>query len=346
MTAGPQADIDDGTLEAKAKALPCVSIVVPLFNEAASLESLVARCEVVARSIEGISWEYVFVNDGSTDESLLVLHKMARAMPQVKVVDLSRNFGKEAAISAGLHYAVGDAVICMDADLQHPPELIADFVEAWRDGAEVVVAVRRTTEKKTLLRHLGSIAYHFIMKRISDHASVSQSTDFRLIDRKVCDALLLIHERQRLFRGLVDWLGFKRVNIQFDAAARQHGSPTYSLAKLWNLAIYSFVSHSHFPLRFVLYLGWFICGSSALGLTWMVAAVKFVSPRWYYTPLAQAMVFNTFLIGVVLVSLGIVGLYVSKIHAEVNGRPLYAVRVTLNCSNIRARDLSSRPHTS
>ncbi|MEO6573956.1 MAG: glycosyltransferase family 2 protein [Polyangiaceae bacterium] len=338
MTAGPQADLDDGTSEAKATVTPCVSIVVPLFNEAASLEPLVERCEAMARSVPGITWEYVFVNDGSTDESLLVLHKMARAKPQVKVVDLSRNFGKEAAISAGLHYASGDAVVCMDADLQHPPELIADFVEAWRNGAEVVVAIRRTTEKKTFLRRLGSFGYHFIMKRISDHASVSQSTDFRLIDRKVCDALLLIHERQRLFRGLVDWLGFKRVNIEFDAAARQYGTPTYSLQKLWNLAIYSFVSHSHFPLRFVLYLGWFICGSSLLGLTWMLTAQRLVSAHWYYTPLAQAMVFNTLLIGVVLVSLGIVGLYVSKIHAEVNGRPLYAVRVTLNCSSRAARD--------
>lgn len=342
MTASPRVDIEDGTPEANARAPLCVSIVVPVFNEARSLEPLVERCEAMGRGLGGIVWEYVFVNDGSTDDSLLVLHKLSRAMRNVKVVDLSRNFGKEAALSAGLDYAQGDAVVCMDADLQHPPELIADFVEAWRNGAEVVVAIRRTTEKKTFVRRIGSFAYHFIMKRISDHASVSQSTDFRLLDRKVREAILLIHERQRLFRGLVDWLGFKRVTIEFDAAARQHGNPTYTLRKLWNLAIYSFVSHSHFPLRFVLYLGWFICGSSLLGLTWMFAAVKFVSARWYYTPLAQAMVFNTFLIGVVLVSLGIVGLYVSKIHAEVNGRPLYAVRATLNC--ITAPALSSHLH--
>ena len=308
-----------------------VSIVVPVFNEAPNLALLLERCESVTSKLPHLKWEYVFVNDGSRDDSLLVLHTLAKSKPYVRVIDLSRNFGKEAALSAGIAYASGDAVVCLDADLQHPPEVIPALVEAWEKGADVVVAVRRTTEKKSVLRRIGSYGYHFIMKRISDHDASSRSTDFRLVDRKVCEVFLLIREKQRLFRGLVDWLGFKRVDVEFDAAARHQGAPTYSLGQLWNLAIYSFVSHSHFPLRFVLYLGSFICTLSSVGLFWMFAAERLVSPVWHYTPLAQASVFNTLLIGVVLVSLGIVGLYVSKIHAEVSGRPLYAVRLTVNC---------------
>jgi glycosyltransferase involved in cell wall biosynthesis len=251
-----------------------ISIVVPMFNEASNVRELLESCENVTSALTGVDWEYVFVNDGSRDESLSVLHKIARVKKYVKVVDLSRNFGKDAALTAGLAYATGDAIICMDADLQHPPELIPEMVEAWRKGAEVVVAIRRTDEKKGIVRSLGSYGYHFIMNRISDHESVSRSTDFRLVDRKVCDAVLMIRERQRLFRGLVDWLGYERVNIEFDSPARRSGKPAYTLRNLWNLAIYSFVSHSHFPLRFVLYLGCFISGTSALGLLWMLTASK------------------------------------------------------------------------
>jgi dolichol-phosphate mannosyltransferase len=164
------------------------------------------------------------------------------------------------------------------------------------------------------------------MRRFGDHSAVPGSTDFRLLDGRVCAAMRRISERDRLFRGLVDWLGFTRVTIEFDAPARHSGVPSYTLPKLWNMAVHAFVSHTQFPLRFVLYSGLLTVLLATVGLTWMQFAESLISAQWHYTPMAKALVFNTGLVGITQISLGIVGLYVAKIHHEVAGRPLYAVR--------------------
>ena len=307
-----------------------LSVVVPVYNEGKNLSALLERLTSATAVIAGSTWEFLFVNDGSRDDSLLVLHDLARKNPAVKVIDLSRNFGKELALSAGVAHSRGDAVVCIDADLQHPPERIAELVDAWRNGAEVVIAVRRSTGKKSVLRRASSWLYNGIAARLSENKGEPRGTDFRLLDKRVRDAFLLIGERKRLFRGLVDWLGFKREYIEFDAAARFQGVPTYSVSKLWNLAIDSILSHSSVPLRLLLYCGILIATASAALLVWMFTAFHLVSERFYYTPLAQTVVFNTLLNGMVLTALGVLGLYISKIHAEVLGRPLYTVRATLN----------------
>lgn len=306
-----------------------INLVVPVHNEAGNLERLVEACDEAVANIKGAQFTYVFVNDGSLDNSLAVLAKLQKRRDDVLVVDLSRNFGKEIALSAGVDHADGDAVIFIDADLQHPPTLIPALVEKWREGNEVVVAVRKSTEKKTLFRHLSSGMFQGFLARFSDHEVIPGATDFRIIDRSVVLALREITESQRMFRGLIDWLGFRRALLEFEAGARYEGVPSYSTSKLIQLAIDGFLSHSEAPLRFVFFGGAFTVLASTLGLLWMTFAIRLVGKEWFYTPLAKAVVANTGIMGVLLLAMGIVGLYVAKIHREVKGRPLYAVRKRL-----------------
>lgn len=302
-----------------------VSVVVPVYNEASSLAALYDRCHAALASTEGVSLELVYVNDGSTDASILELERLADEKPDVRVVDLARNFGKELALSAGLDHARGDAVVFMDSDLQHPPEILPRFVEKWRQGVDVVIGVREATEKKSIVRRFTSFLYHRIMRAVGDYTAIPGETDYRLIDRAVADAVRRVRERQRLFRGLINWVGFRRDVVTFKAGAREAGAPRYTISKLWELAIHSFVSHSQAPLRWVLYVGIFAVLASALGLVWMTFAEFLVSPIWHYTPLAKVAVGTIGLVGLLQVSVGIVGLYVAKIHHEVVTRPLYVV---------------------
>ena len=192
-----------------------VSIVVPVYAEAKNLTLLVDAIDRAAP--DRYRWEYVFVNDGSPDNSLEVLQQIAATNPRVRIIDLSRNFGKEAALSAGLAHASGDAVICIDADLQHPPALIPTFLAHWEQGAEVVVSVREETEQPSMVRRAGSAVFYWLLTRMSEVEVVGKSTDYRLLDRRVVDAFLELADRDRLVRGLVDWLGFRRVCVTFTA---------------------------------------------------------------------------------------------------------------------------------
>jgi len=325
-----------------------VSIVVPLFNEAKNIRPLFLELEAVTPEIEGTTWEYVFVDDGSRDDSLLVLAKLADEHPKVKVVSLARNFGKEIALTAGVTYALGDAVVTMDADLQHPPHLLAELVSRWQDGADVVVAARRATSRKTIVRRASSRLFSVMERLLSNNDRIDEGgTDYRLIDAKVRAAFLLVRERRRAYRQIVDWLGFVRASVPFDAGERHEGKSTYSLMKLWNLAIDMLVSRSSVPLRLLLYVGFLISLAATASLAWMFLGERYVDPKWHYTPLAQATVFNTLLIGVLLTAIGVVGVYVARIHEEVLGRPLFTVRASLNVLELeslpRARRLSKIP---
>lgn len=318
------------TLEAVA-GLPLVSIVVPVFDEAGNVEALYRALEAATATIDGLAWEFVFVDDGSRDQSLLVLSRLADAYPRVKLVVLARNFGKEIALTAGVTYARGAAVVTMDADLQHPPELLRALIEKWRGGAEVVVATRGATARKSLVRRGSSRLFALFARLLSGNEQIEEGgTDYRLLDGKVRDAFLLVRERRRAYRQIVDWLGFERATVDFHASERFEGRSTYSLPKLWNLAIDMIVSRSSMPLRFLLYGGVLISIASTLSLAWMFLAFYYIDKRWDYTPLAQATVFNTLLIGVLLTAIGVLGLYIARIHEEVLGRPLFTVRATRN----------------
>jgi polyisoprenyl-phosphate glycosyltransferase len=220
--------------------------------------------------------------------------------------------------------------------MQHPPELLPELIAKWRGGAEVVVATRSSTARKTLLRRASSRLFAIFSRVLSSNERVEEGgTDYRLIDARVRSAFLLVRERRRAYRQIVDWLGFVRATVVFDAGQRYDGRSTYSLPKLWNLAIDMLVSRSSMPLRFLLYVGFLISIGTTLSLAWMFLAVHYVDARWRYTPLAQALVFNTLLIGVLLTAIGVLGLYVGRIHEEVLGRPLFTVRATRNVTEPR-----------
>ena len=307
-----------------------ITIVIPVYREANNLERLYESLEEITGALPAFVWEYLFVNDGSPDHSLEVLRQLAKRDAKVKVLDLSRNFGKEIALTAGVHGAhSADAVICMDADLQHPPKLIPKLVDEWQKGGEIVATIRTSIDKQPLLRRAGSHIYYWLMGKISGLDMVSQTTDFRLYDKKVITAFSQATERERMFRGIMDWMGFHKVYVEFSADARTEGQAGYSYAKLYELAINSITGFSLWPLRLTGYLGMLITSISGLLLAWMFGNYLLVSEA-SYTPLAIVVVANTFLIGIVLISIGLVALYIGTIHTEVVNRPLYIVRERLN----------------
>lgn len=314
-----------------------VNIVVPVYQEGQNLFPLYQRLEKVISKVPHIHWEYLFVNDGSRDNSFAVLKELASLDPKVKVLTLTRNFGKEIALSAGAHSASADAIICLDADLQHPPELIPEMVDEWQKGADVVIAVRSGMDEEPPLRRLGSFLFYRLMRWSSGLEFTPGTTDFRLIDKKVLNVFREMTERARLFRGLVDWMGFQRKNILFRAEARAGGNTSFSYTKLWQLAINSITSFSLFPLRITAYLGAAITMFSGILLIRMLWAWVFSSVV-IFTPLAMVVVSNTFLMGIVLMAIGLVGFYIGTIHTEVINRPLYIVRDRLNFGSHAAKE--------
>ena len=305
-----------------------ITIVVPIYQEEQNIVPFYECLEKVTSAIEDIQWEYIFVNDGSKDMSLLELKRLAAQDQKVRVIDLSRNFGKEIALTAGVNAVNSDAVICMDSDLQHPPELIPQLIEQWKQGADVVAAIRVDMEGQPLVRRIGSFLYYWLMSKITRLDMTAKSTDFRLCDRKVIEAFRQFKEKDRMFRGIIDWLGFKKEYIEFHAPSRKHGTINYSYAKLWQLAVSSIMSFSLFPLKLTGYLGLIITIVTSLLLIWMILADVFGLS--YYTSLAIFVVFNTFLFGIVLMGLGLMALYIGTIHTEVINRPLYIIRERIN----------------
>jgi glycosyltransferase involved in cell wall biosynthesis len=305
-----------------------IDVILPIFNEEKNLLNLYSRLERVFLVKPEISWGYIFVNDGSPDDSMSVLRDLASKDLKIKVINLSRNFGKEVALSAGLHASSADAVICLDADLQHPPEVILEMVNYWTAGAEIVIGVRSGYDQP-IFKRLGSNGYYWIMKKISGLNMVPQTTDYRLLDKKVVTIFNSFTERNRMFRGIVDWMGFEKAYVKFHAPARLQGEPGYSYSKLWKLAIQSITAFSLWPLQLTGYLGFLITFISGL-LALFMSITYLIGNSFSFTPLAFVMVVNTFLIGIVLMAIGMVALYIGTIHSEVINRPLYIERDRLN----------------
>ncbi len=310
-----------------------IAIIVPVFNEASNLRPLLQRLEQVTKGLPQYLWQFIFVNDGSADESWVILKSIAKQNPQVSAIDLSRNFGKEIALTAGVHEADVDAVICMDADLQHPPELIPQLVTAWLNGADIVSTCRQSIAKQPWLRRCGSHAFYWLMNKVSDVKMQSQTTDFRLFDRKVVNVFNKVTEQGRMFRGILDWMGFRATVVEFHADERQGGAAGYSYRKLFQLALNALTSFSLFPLRVISYLGVLLAIVSGILLTGMLVA-KFFIHNAKISSLALLAVGNTFLMGIILLGIGLAALYIGKIHMEVLGRPLYIVRERLSSKQI------------
>ncbi|MEK9151275.1 MAG: glycosyltransferase family 2 protein [Patescibacteria group bacterium] len=306
-----------------------ISVVIPVFNEEKNIPLVFDEVKKIFEAHPEYIFEVIFVNDGSTDNSLLEILRLSREDNRVKGLDFSRNFGKEPATSAGCHVAQGDAVVTMDADLQHPPELIPRFLELWENGAEVVYTVRKENKGAGWFKKLSSKLFYWVFNKVSEVKTESGTTDFRLMDRKVIEVFRKFPERERMFRGMIDWMGYKREKVEFVAPDRIHGNANYSYNKLFRLALNSFTSFSLLPLRLAGYVGVFIMAVSGLLLAAMLVTRWFIDPDMF-TPIAILGVSNMFLIGIVLVSLGFIALYIARIHNEVINRPLYIVREKVN----------------
>lgn len=305
-----------------------LSIIIPIHNEAEGIENFLEKSVLpVLDKLENYNYELILVNDGSTDGTLKILQSFAEKHRQTKVLSFSRNFGKEPALSAGLKYAKGDAAITMDADGQQPPKLIPDFIKKWEQGAEIVTGVRDHYTKHGLIPKLGSKLFYALLRLFGNKSTVPGSTDFRLIDRVVIDELNKLSEHNRITRGLIDWLGFKQEYIKYVYGVRTAGKPSYNLKKLFNLALDSFVSMSTTPLIFFGYLGVFITFASViLGLFCIINQYILGDPLGlYWDGAVQLAIFITFLIGLLMISQSVTALYISHIHAETQGRPLYIV---------------------
>ncbi len=302
-----------------------ISVVVPIYNEEAGIfEFLNKELNPVLEKLK-CKTEIVLINDGSKDESIREIKKFIKKKKNtVKLLSLARNFGKEIALSAGLRYATGDAVIMIDADGQHPVEMIPKMIEKWEKGAEIVTAVRdeNTTEHK-----VGSKMYYWLMRKFGNRNVVVGAMDFRLLDRIVVDEFNNFTERNRLARGLVDWMGIPQEYIKVKTKGRKNGEPSYSSKKLAKLTVDTVISSSRTPLVIFGYIGIFITiVSLILGVFILIQQYILGDPLGLDWSGAVAMcVFIAFLVGLVLISQAITALYVSQIHAEAKGRPLYII---------------------
>ena len=304
-----------------------ISIVVPIFNEEGGIvhfhESLVGAL----KKIENIHYEIIYSNDGSSDQTVSLLHQIATRDNTVRIVSLSRNFGKEYALTAGISQARGDALITIDGDGQHPVSTIADLVQKWRDGAQVVIGVRKNTSQRFGFKALRSKIFYGLFNGITGEHLLSTATDFRLIDREVQQAFLQLGESDRITRGLIDWLGFDRTFIYFDELSRGYGSASYTTRQLTRLAVNSFVSLSPVPLYIFGYTGVIITSlSGILGTAVFIEQVLLRDPmNWKFTGTAMLGILILFLVGILLTSQGIVSLYISHIHNQSKRRPLYVI---------------------
>ena len=305
---------------------PTLSIVVPMRNEAENIGPLHERLRAVLDRL-GEPAEIVCVDDGSTDATLDMLRLVRAVDPRVKIVSLSRNFGKEVAIAAGLRYARGDAVVLMDADLQHPPELIERFVELWRQGFEMVFAQRTDRRLDGPIRRWLSKAFYRLFALLSQTDLPPGAGDFRLMDRKVVDALNLLEERTRFTKGLYSWVGFKQIGVPYEVAERAEGGSRFDLLALWRLAVDGITAFSTIPLRVWSYLGLLVSAVAlGYGAFIVVRTLLYGADLPGYPSLIVAIML---LSGVQLVGLGVMGEYVGRIFAEVKQRPLFLVRETV-----------------
>ena len=311
------------SMSVKQRGEPLLSVVIPIYNEQATLSELYRRLtHVLSENLAELAYEIVFVNDGSTDGSIQILSELHADDPAVKVVNLSRNFGHQAALTAGLDYAKGDAVICMDGDVQDPPEIIPTLVARWRDGNDVVYAVRKL-RKEGFIKRGCYAAFYRLLRRLSMVSIPLDAGDFALMDRRVVDCLKALPERSRFIRGLRTWVGFRQAGVEYEREKRFAGVPKYTWSKLVHLAVNGLLSFSALPLRMATAVGFMISFCSLLGIIVALYLKLFTDlaiPGWTATVIPILV-----LGGIQLLSIGILGEYIAQIFDEVKQRPLYLV---------------------
>lgn len=300
-----------------------ISVVIPFYNEEKNVDYLF-KCLIEVLDKLKTTYEIICVNDGSQDDTLNYLIKYHQSQPQIKVINLSRNFGKEIALTAGIDYAAGKAIVPIDADLQDPPELIEQLVAKWREGYDVVYATRRSRQGESWLKRFTADSFYKTIGKMSRISLPHNTGDFRLLDRKVVEALKQMPERTRFMKGLFTWVGFKQTSIMFDRPPRFQGNTTWNYWKLWNFALDGITSFTFLPLKVWSYIG---LGVSFVSLFYafflLIRTIIFgVDVPGY----ASLMVAVLFLGGIQLITLGIIGEYLGRVYEEVKARPLYFVR--------------------
>lgn len=299
-----------------------ISILVPMYNEAQGIDVFFTKITKVLESLS-VDWEIVCVDDGSSDNTLDLLEAKSKEIDGVKVVAFSRNFGKEAAMTAALDYATGDAVIPIDADLQDPPEIVKEMIEKWEAGADVVCAKRTSRKTDSVMKRQTAHWFYSIFNRISDTHIIEDVGDYRLMDRRVVEVIKQLPEKDRFMKGLFSWPGFKVELVEFERAARAYGDTKFNYWKLWNFALSGITSFTTMPIRVGTYVGLIISGLSFLyGLVIISKTMVFgVDVPGY----ASILVAILFLGGVQLFFLGLLGEYIGRIFKEVKNRPIYVV---------------------
>jgi glycosyltransferase involved in cell wall biosynthesis len=301
-----------------------LSVVAPVYNEEELIEAFVRRtCAAVA----DYTFELVLVNDGSADATPQILDRLAAEDPRVRVIHLSRNFGHQAALTAGLEHAAGDVVAMIDADLQDPPELIPTMVARWEEGADVVYAVRKQRDGETAFKLATASWFYKLFDKLAQVDLEPNSGDFRLLDRRALDALLTMTERSRFLRGMTVWVGFQQTAVPYERDARHAGETKYTLRKMLRFSLDAIASFSHLPLQLATYIGIFSAGVAFIAIP-IVAVLHFAGS---YLPGFGSLTIAILLLGgIQLIALGVIGEYVGRIYDEVKHRPLYIVREERN----------------
>ena len=302
---------------------PVYSIVTPIFNESGNLPELYRRIRDVMETT-GESWELILINDGSTDDCADLIRGYAAEDPRVRPVIFARNFGHQIAVTAGLDYSRGEAIVIIDSDLQDPPEVILDLIAKWKEGYEVVYAVRAEREGESWFKLVTASLFYRIITSITDVKIPLDAGDFRLLDRIVVDVLNQMREKHRFLRGMSSWVGFRQTGVPYRRVARQVGETKYPFRKMFRLAINAVTSFSYFPLQLATYIGFIAAGLSILSIP-IVIAIRLWGTATPLVGQATTLIAVLFLGGVQLISLGILGEYIGRLYDEAKGRPLYIV---------------------
>lgn len=299
------------------------SVIAPIFNEKENLPELYRRVKEVMDKTSK-PWELILVDDGSSDESSDMIRALAKKDKRVRPVIFARNFGHQVAVTAGLDYSRGDAVVIIDADLQDPPELILELAKKWQEGYEVVYAVRAEREGESWFKLWTASLFYRLIYRITDVKIPLDTGDFRLMDRKVVNVMNTMRERHRFLRGMSAWVGFKQIGVEYKRAARSAGETKYPFRKMLRLAINAVTGFSYFPLQVATFFGFFSAGIAILAMP-VVIYLRASGSQAFFGQ-ASTLLAVLFLGGVQLISLGILGEYIGRLYDEAKGRPLYIVR--------------------
>lgn len=302
---------------------PVYSVIAPIFNESGNIRELVQRVTEVLDSTNE-SWELILVDDGSTDDSADLIRKFGDDDKRVKPIIFARNFGHQLAVTAGLDYSRGDAVVIIDSDLQDPPEVMIDLIARWKEGYQVVYAVREEREGESWFKLFTASLFYRLISSITDVKIPLDAGDFRLLDRKVVNVLSQMRERHRFLRGMSSWVGFRQTGVPYRRAARQVGETKYPFRKMFRLAINAVTSFSYFPLQLATYIGFIAAGLSILAIP-AVVAIRLWGTQTPLLGQATTLIAVLFLGGAQLISLGILGEYIGRLYDEAKGRPLYIV---------------------